>query len=311
MVFDRTSISAEVATELLRRFLGGQITVTGMRRLHGGMVHSVLELVTDGDPPLVVAKLSGNPGHQGFEHERRVLDWYRRHTDFPVPEPYGCDISGELFGGSCLMMERLPGVNLGEARLDGAGRAAVERQMAGILARLHKIHSDRYGSALEPAEEGAERWLDRFGPRIWEEFEAAAERLSVGARRSIVRALEELEEWLPEFGSPTLVHGDLWATNIVVDPASPAGPVISGFVDGSANYSEVEYELAYLLVFRTVGSEFFRQYSRFHPIRDGFEARCRIYWLHTMMLHVRVFGDQHYVRACENLARELERLRPG
>ncbi len=308
MPFDKTSIDEQTATRLLRRLSGRELSVTAVRRLHGGMINSVLELVTDGEPARVVAKLSAEPGNGGFEWECRVLRWYREHTAFPVPAPYGVDTSGELFPGSCLMMERLPGENLGHARLSPAGRAAVERQMAEVLARLHEQRRGSYGSALEPEREGPERWLDRFGPRIRGEFEAARDRLSPEARRAVSRVLERLEDWLPQAGQPTLVHGDLWATNIIVDPDAPGGPRLSGFVDGGCDYCDVEYELAYLLVFHTVGGEFFRAYSRRHPLRPGFERRCRLYWLNTMLLHVRVFGDAHYVSACERLARELERL---
>lgn len=305
MVFDTTTISAECATELVRAHLGIALTVTGIRRLRGGMVNSVLELTTDGEPRRIVAKLSGEPGRSGFEREYGVLQWYRVNTDFPVPEPYGYDTSGLIFPGSCLLMECLPGANLGEAGLGAVGRAAVERQMAQMLAALHEHRRHTYGSALEAAEKGSQRWLDGFGPRIRGEFESVAERLSADARSTITQVLDHLDDWLPESGWPTLVHGDLWATNIIVNPHDPDGPTISGFVDGSANYADVEYELAYLLVFHTAGAAFFGEYSRYHPIREGFDARCRIYWLNTMLLHVRVFGDAHYVLACENLAREL------
>ncbi|KPK66104.1 MAG: hypothetical protein AMK73_01040 [Planctomycetes bacterium SM23_32] len=309
MVFDTTDISRECATALLRSLLGSELSVTGIRRLHGGMINSVLELATDGEPPLVVAKLSSEPGHGGFEWEHRVLEWYRRNTSFPVPEPYGVDTSGSIFAGSCLMMERLPGENLGHARLTASGRAAVEQQMARILAELHESRRPTYGSALDPPEQGHERWLEKFGPQIRSEFNAVADRLSPHARAVIRTELHRLEQWLPESGRPTLVHGDLWATNIIVDPNAPGGPRISGFVDGGCNYADVEYELAYLLVFHTVGGVFFREYAQFHPLREGFDVRCRLYWLNTMLLHVRVFGDVHYVQASERLAGELEALR--
>jgi fructosamine-3-kinase len=306
MVFDTTVITPECATELLRRFLGAPLTVTAMRRLHGGMINSVLELVTDGEPGLVVAKLSGTPGNAGFEHELRVLEWYRQNTEFPVPRPYGCDVSGETFGGSALFMERLPGTNLGDVHLGRAQADAVERNMAPIIARLHKHRRATYGSALEPAEAGSRRWLDVFGPNIRSEFEAVSDRLSTSARATVARALDHLDEWLPEFGQPTLVHGDLWATNILVDPATAR---VTGFVDGGANYAEVESELAYLLVFNTAGRAFFEAYSRLHPMRPDFRSRCRIYWLNTMMLHVRVFGEAQYADACERLAREIAAFR--
>ncbi|MCD6416529.1 MAG: fructosamine kinase family protein [Planctomycetes bacterium] len=307
MVFDKSVVSTEVATRLLRKILSRPFAVTHIRRLHGGMVNSVLELSTDAEPERVVCKLNARAGLDAFRWEHDVLQWYRDNTEFPVPEPYGCDLSGKLFRGSCLMMERLPGVNLAEAPLSPAARLLVERQLARIIARLHRHKRSTYGSALEPAQQGERRWLRRFRPRIQKEFSAAAGRLTAEARRIISRLIENLETWLPEFGEPTLVHGDLWATNIIVDPAAPR---VTGFVDGGAEYADVEYELAYLLVFHTVGGAFFDEYRKLQPIRDGFDVRCRVYWLHTMLLHVRAFGDAHYVRACEGLARELDHLRP-
>ena len=40
----------------------------------------------------------------------------------------------------------------------------------------------------------------------------------------------------------------------------------------------------------------------------GFGARRLAYWLNTMMLHVKVFGDAHYARQTDVLAGELERM---
>jgi fructosamine-3-kinase len=310
MPFDKTQISEECATKLLRGFTGTPLTVTGIRRLHGGMVNSVLELLTDGKPESVVAKLSSRPGHRGFEHEHRVLHWLRENTGFPVPLPYGCDVSGDVFPGSCLMMERLTGDNLGHVSVTASERGEIECQTARAVAALHEQRRTTYGSALNPEGDGLARWVDDFGPRIRSEFEEVADRLSPFARKSIGAVLDDLERWLPEAGEPTLVHGDLWATNIIVDPLAPGGPHLTGFVDGGCNYTDVEYELAYLLVFRTAGAAFFNEYQQRHALRDGFDIRCRVYWTNTMLLHVRVFGDEHYVNACEGLARELDRLSP-
>ncbi len=281
-----------------------------MTRMHGGMVNSVLELTTDGRPERVVAKLSAHPDDAAFEREFCALRWYRRHTAFPVPEPYGVDVSGDLFPGSCLMMQRLPGENLAQAALRTREAADVERRIADCLAHLHGLHRATYGFAYEPAAAGCGLWLDWFAPKMQAEFEAAADRLSADTRDILARELARLDLWLPECGAPTLVHGDVWATNVIVDPLAPGGPALSGFVDGRCRFADVEYELAYLLVFRTVGRAFFDAYTRTRPLRDGFEQRCRLYWLHTMLLHVRAFGDAHYIRACEALAHEIGCLGP-
>lgn len=310
MVYDKTTITTACATELVRRIVGEPLTVTGISRLHGGMVNSVLELSTDGEPARLVAKLSAEVGHRGFEREHDVLRWHRDNSPLPVPEPLGFDTSGELFPGSCLLLERLPGANLAQVRLSPAETASVEREMAGILADMHGLTRKTYGTALLPAGEGKRRWLDVFTPKITREYEQVAARLSPETRRHVDRVLSELESWLPECGRPTLVHGDLWSTNIMVARGADGGPRISGFVDGAADFADVEYELAYLLVFNTVGQAFFGEYARFRPLREGFELRCRVYWLHTMLLHVRAFGDRHYVANSEALAAFLDEHSP-
>ncbi|MBN2212074.1 MAG: fructosamine kinase family protein, partial [Sedimentisphaerales bacterium] len=74
-----------------------------------------------------------------------------------------------------------------------------------------------------------------------------------------------------------------------------------------AQFAEVEYELAFMRVFHTVDEVFFRHYTQRHPLREGFERRCRVYWLNTMMLHVRLFGDD-YLPACQVLVEEIMKL---
>lgn len=310
MVYDRTLISTDCATDLVRSILGSNLTVTGLRRLHGGMVNSVLELITDGRPRSIVAKLNTEVGHTALSHEMDVLRWHIRETEFPVPEPYGVDLTGKLLPGSALLMERLPGVNLGEARLSKTALSNIEHQMARHLLQLHDFTRTTYGSALKPEQAGSPRWLDVFAPRFRSNYDNAMPRLSGQARSDVQEVLDALPLWLPESGRPTLVHGDLWATNIIVDAQGHDGPRVSGYVDGGADFADVEYELAYLLVFNTVGRSFFEAYTRVHPLRPGFDLRRQVYWLNTMLLHVWAFGDDHYVQNAERLADVLARSTP-
>jgi len=305
MVYDQTHVSLDCATELVRRILNKPLDVTGMRRLSGGMVNSVLELTTGGEPERLVAKLNGEVGHKAFEREHDILLWHGRNSPLPVPHPYGFDTSGELFDGSCLLLERLPGANLAEAQLTPNETEGIEVQMAHTLAALHDLTRETYGSALQPEQDGHRRWLEVFRPRLTGEYEKAAPKLSSTARRNVERVLADLDDWLPECERPTLVHGDVWATNVIVARDAAGEPQLSGFVDGGADYADVEYELAYLLVFNTAGETFFREYARSHPLREGFELRCRVYWLNTMLVHVRAFGDRHYVVQGERLAQSL------
>ena len=92
--------------------------------------------------------------------------------------------------------------------------------------------------------------------------------------------------------------------NIMVDDTDCDRPIITAFLDVNARYAEVEYELAYLRVFSTADETFFTEYTKTCPLRPGFDDRCLIYWLNTMMLHVWMFGSG-YISSCESIAERI------
>lgn len=292
------------ATTLLQRHLSPRLNVTAIRPMTGGMCNTVLELTTDGDPRVVVAKISSPADAPGLEYQFKSARYIRRHTSFPVPEPLAL-VDDRDMGIHALLMERLPGRNLHEAQLSEQGERCFQIELAHRLADLHSHRRLTYGRAWERGD--TKRWLDEFGPNLADEFAAVADRLSPPARKTIERLLGDLGRWLPESHRPTLVHGDLWDTNILLDDRDADRPTLTGFVDGGAVFRDVEFELAYLRVFHTIGETFFEFYMRRHPLAEGFDRRCRVYWLNTMLLHLRYFGDE-YLPRCEQLAREIETM---
>ena len=281
------------------------LTVTHSRKLYGGSINRVVEWVTDGRPGSIVAKLHNSRNVKSFRREMMSLQTYRRHTTLPVPEPWAVLEDEPEFDGAGLLMEKIDGINLADARVSPRGMAYLQHQLARHLIDLHSHHRSTYGSALTDA--GESRWLDNFGPMIEKEYHAVRSFLSSNSRWFIDDLLQHLEDWLPEQSTPTLVHGDLWANNILVSDAHPDEPRVLAFIDGLASYCDPEYELAYLRMFRTADDSFFKMYRRHHPLRSGFSRRCRVYWLNTLMMHVRVFGER-YVPACEDMVQQLRQV---
>jgi len=240
-----------------------------------------------------------------FEREMAYLELYRAQTEFPVPEPYAWFNNDIDFGGSGLLMGKVEAVTLADARLSPMGVKHFQRQLAHHVARLHDHHRHYYGSALE--EHGQDTWLDAFRPAFEMEFRAVRDSLSSRSREVVDRLIQHMDRWLPEEASPTLIHGDLWATNILIDDGHPDKPRIKAFIDASASYCDPEYELAYLRVFHTAAEEFFTVYSQYHSLRDGFSRRCRLYWLCTLMMQLRLYGHS-YLPTCEKLIREIPAL---
>ncbi|MEM6392498.1 MAG: fructosamine kinase family protein [Planctomycetota bacterium] len=302
--------SLELATELVRTHVGLGLTVVRSERLYGGSINRVLRWETDGEPGYVVAKLNTARSLRAFRGEFDSLRWFGANTSLPVPEPIAVlepDREGVGYAGSGLLMEWVPGVTLASARLSERGRAVFESRLAGYVSELHSHTRSSYGSAVGGESYGA--WIECFSPLIHEEYSAVRESLSSGSREVIDALLAHLPRYLPERSRPTATHGDLWANNILVDDSHPDRPVVKALIDGVARYCDPEYELAYLTLFRAVGRTFFERYHAVHPKRPGFGFRSRVYWLKTMMRHVRVFGER-YVPSVESLAAELRRMQP-
>jgi fructosamine-3-kinase len=91
--------------------------------------------------------------------------------------------------------------------------------------------------------------------------------------------------------APALVHGDIWASNLLVQDGR-----ITGVLDPALYYGHPEVELAYIFLFHSFGQSFLQRYQALRPISPGFfEERIHVYQLYPLLSHVCHFGG-HYVK---------------
>jgi fructosamine-3-kinase len=277
------------ASEVLSAWLGAGVRCTDITPLQGGMLNSVLRLRFDREPYAAVVKLNGEG--EAFAAEARALR-HMHARDFPCPEVYLEGAERVLLPYSFLLLEALPGVHMGQATLDDGDRARVERELAEALAALHTHTRETFGDVTAS---GPHDWREILMPdlRRYRASEEVAARLSPEVLKEVDRAIAVGERWLADQGAPTLIHGDIWAANIIVARLDD-GWHLSGLVDPSAQYADVEMELAYLRSFRDPWADFFETYTALRPLRPGHEERWLVYWLRTYLVHVYYFGDHHY-----------------
>lgn len=308
MVYDRTALDRDSAERLLEAWLGRPAGLTGIQRLHGGMINSVLLLEFDADPGAAVVKLSSRGGENPFGGEQYALQYVREHSSFPVPEPYLCRGAGELLEQHVLLLEYVPGSNLGEVALGWTDRQQIDRHLAELLLELHSHTRDTFGELGEDGDRSVD-WRNLFIPKITVNLEDCRARLPAQVIERMEVVLERLPVSFESQSEPVLVHGDIWATNVMV--LRNGTWRVTGLVDPSTRYTDVEFELAYMEVFGTVTEAFFGAYCAHRPLREGYEVRRLYYWLDTMLRHVVLFGDQHYADRALRITRELERLTQG
>jgi len=297
-------ISPRLATELLRKHLNPLITVTDVRKLYGGSVNRVLEFVLDREPGSVVAKVHDTSVKGFFQTEVDSLRFYKFRTHFPVPDLLAWIEDDEAYDGTMLILQKINGITLEDARLSDRGRAVFQYELGESIAELHRHQTDRFG----PVSGGKKYdcWLDVFGPIATKIAEQNRGLLPSLSREVLDHISKHLDHWLEHQAKPTLIHGDLWSNNIIISDAHPDQPQILAFIDSHASFADPEYELAYLQLFGTGGKVFFNTYAKTHSISSGYERRSRVYWLFTLLQNAQRYGER-YLPQCERLIKELRK----
>jgi fructosamine-3-kinase len=112
-------------------------------------------------------------------------------------------------------------------------------------------------------------------------------RISVAHRNVFDRLMARLEDLLPPHSAPSLIHGDLWAGNVL---SSVRGPAL---VDPACAYTDREMEFGITTLFGGVSARAFAAYEEAWPMPQGWRERNPIYQLYHLLNHALLFGG-HY-----------------
>jgi fructosamine-3-kinase len=249
-----------------------------VERLSGGDLSEVL-LVRRADGRLSVAK-----GGAAIATEAAML---RALAGSGVPVPH---VEGELDG--VLLLEHITNDAVFSERAWGS--------IGDALRRLHARSGDAYGWPVDyqlgtVTLENRERsdW-----PAFWGEqrLAATAAILDRPWRERVAGLVRRMADILPAAPPASLLHGDLWTGNILVQ-----GGALAALIDPACYHGHAEVDLAMLTLFDTPGASFWEAYGAPEP---GWEERRTAYQLFPALVHLRLFGAS-YSGMADRLLRAL------
>jgi fructosamine-3-kinase len=182
------------------------------------------------------------------------------------------------------------------------------------FARLHDhrgkafgfAHDNFIGSTPQCNEPLSGAWddIEYEDDSIWPEF-FLQRRLRFQVRLAAKKGFgQELEQLLDRaetriadlLGSatepPSILHGDLWGGNFIVDDRGEAC-----LIDPAVYYGHREADLAMTRLFGGFEPAFYRAYDEQLPLAPGHEDRLPIYQLYHILNHLNLFGGGYYAQS--------------
>jgi protein-ribulosamine 3-kinase len=274
----------QILSDELSSALGERIRITSFEPIGGGCINHGGKLTTSSGNYFVKwNNASKYPGM--FSAEAKGLDKLRAVSALNIP---GVIWSGESAGDQYLVLSL---VNAGKRRSDywellGQGLADLHR----ITSPSFGLDYDNYIGSLNQSNKAAKSWIDFF---VRERIERQLI-LAEGNGRipdSIRKKFETLYKKLPTIVTdepPSLIHGDLWSGNVMVnEKGCPA------LIDPAVSFGHREADLAMTRLFGGFHQSFYDSYSNEFPTEPGLENRIEIYTLYPLLVHVNLFGGSY------------------
>jgi len=250
--------------------------------LSGGCIGEVYAVDFHGAERVVVKH---NPAVDAkLDIEAFMLQYLAEHSALPVP-------AVRFAAPDLLIMEFIDG----ESQFD----QHAETHAAELLAALHACRADEHGlerdtliGGLHQPNPRTSSWIEFFREhRIMYMARKAHEegQIDTTMLTKIESFTHTFDDLLLEPPHPSLLHGDVWTTNVLAQSGR-----ITSFIDPAVYFGHPEIELAFTTLFGTFGDAFFKRYQELRPIPEGFfDTRRDIYNCYPLLVHVRLFGPSY------------------
>ncbi|MBK9099146.1 MAG: fructosamine kinase family protein [bacterium] len=281
-------ISEEKIKTKIQQKLGSKIK--SLTSLSGGCISDAYKITTE-ESEQYFLKFNSSVSNDMFIKEAHGLMELEKANAIRIPKLLN-------FDKDYILLEFIPSGNKIKNFFEDFGRN---------FAEMHKYSSETFGFYEDnfigsnpqiniPDEKEKSDWTAfYFNKRILFQHQLAEKQgNSTGELRKGISKLEN--KIVDVIGNtqekPSLLHGDLWGGNYMVDENGNAV-----LIDPAVYYGHREADLGMTKLFGGFSFEFYRAYNETFPLEDGYDYRENIYKLYHVLNHLNLFGGVYYSQA--------------
>lgn len=268
--------------EILKIHISNSISIQNIEFFYGGNFNTASKVTADGLDYFI--KWAPEEDQNTFEKEAKNLHLIGETKTVLVPKVFG---TGNFESKNYLIIQ---GISSGEQNPD------YWQILGSQLAELHKFTSpngfgldyDNYIGTLVQENSWMKNGIDFFiEKRLLPQLDLAEYNRKIHS--DLIEKFESLFKELPSIlpDSPSsLIHGDLWDSNIMTNSDGKA--IV---LDPTSYYGFREAEIAFTTMFGGFENSFYEAYNEVLPIEKGFHERLPFYNLYPLLVHVNLFGE--------------------
>jgi fructosamine-3-kinase len=170
---------------------------------------------------------------------------------------------------------------------DALGRGLAQQHRS--TAEQYGLDHDNYIGSTPQRNTPARSWIAFYrDQRLGTQRDLAQHNghLTPDRARRLDRVLEHLDQWIDDDVVPSLLHGDLWGGNTLID--AQGSPVL---IDPAVYYGDREAEIAFTELFGGFSARFYAAYNEVWPLDRGYADRRDLYNLYHLLNHLNLFGE--------------------
>lgn len=276
----------------LTTLFGNEAKVVRSTSVAGGDINAACRLeLSDGTH--IFMKSNAKKNLPFFTAEAAGLDAIARTGAIGTPQLLCSGTDEDKGGFSFLLMEWIQGGSrltryweTFAQQLAAMHRASTEEFVAG---GRYGFGQDNYIGAGEQVNTARDSWITFFRDcRLEPQFKRARHYLGTADLKKMDRLLDHLDEFLVEPEKPSLLHGDLWAGNVITGNDGKAW-----LIDPAVYVGHAEADIAMTELFGGFSREFYAAYREAGLLQPGYDSRRDLYNLYHLLNHLNLFGRSY------------------